>query len=82
MLFLFDVTGSMRYAIEGVKRDASAMVDGIKKEFPGASFRTGLIGYRDRYDRQRFLHYDFNEDIDDFKRFMSSHVRATGETGS
>ena len=77
-MFVFDITGSMRYAINNVKDQSLRMVDEIKRKYPDSTFRVGFGGYRDRYDSQRYLTYGFTENINNFKSFMTHSVRATG----
>ena len=77
-MFVFDITGSMRYAINNVKDQSLKLVDEIKNEYPDSTFRVGFAGYRDRYDHQHNLTFEFTDDITDFKSFMTDSVRATG----
>ena len=46
LLFLFDITGSMGSQIDGVKRQASNLVDSINSEYSSCVFRIGFVGYR------------------------------------
>jgi hypothetical protein len=66
LCFLLDVTGSMDYAIEGVKEKIGDIVDDAYKKFPGINLQFGLVGYRDSGAPDQFPVVPFTDDVATF----------------
>lgn len=75
LLFIMDLTGSMRPYIEYVKKYLLNIVDGIVKECPGININIGYIGYRDYYET--YIDIDFTQDTNYIKSIISK-VYASG----
>ena len=60
LLFIVDITGSMRPYLEEIKEKIIEIIDGIVISCPGININLGFIGYRDFYED--YIDIDFTED--------------------
>ena len=60
LLFIVDITGSMKPFLEEIKEKIIQIIDGIVISCPGININLGFIGYRDFYEN--YIDIDFTED--------------------
>jgi mRNA-degrading endonuclease YafQ of YafQ-DinJ toxin-antitoxin module len=78
MCFMLDATGSMSSYISEAKSVIHRIIDKLKNRFQDFELRAAFVGYRDHADGpKRVTVFDFDQNIDSFKTFVSS-VEATG----
>ena len=76
--FMLDATGSMSSYIAEAKNVIHKVIDKLKQRFQDFELRAAFVGYRDHSDGpKRVTVYDFDQNIDSFKTFVSN-VEATG----
>lgn len=77
LCFLVDCTGSMQPWIAQVKASVMDIVDRLKDIFAEFYVRLAFVGYRDFEDAQRFVDFQFSDDIEQFKAFVDK-IQAKG----
>ena len=76
VVFLIDTTGSMDTYINGVKDRAIEFSNIISSK--GASFKLGLIGFGDLYEKEKPSVYNFTADIAKFQKQVKNIPRTYG----
>ena len=76
VVFVIDTTGSMDTYINGVKDRAIEFSNIISSR--GASFRLGLIGFGDLYEKEKPSVYNFTNDITKFQKQVKNIPRTYG----
>ncbi len=76
IVFLIDTTGSMDTYINGVKDRAIEFSNIVSGK--GASFKLGLIGFGDLYEREKPSVYNFTDDIAKFQKQVKNIPRTYG----
>ena len=76
VVFVIDTTGSMDTYINGVKDRAIEFSNIISSR--GASFRLGLIGFGDLYEKEKPSVYNFTSDISKFQKQVKNIPRTYG----
>ena len=59
LLFIMDITGSMKPYLEEAKKNIITIINDIIKECPGININLGFIGYRDYYEE--YIDIDFTQ---------------------
>ena len=78
IMFLVDCTGSMQTYINQVKNELNSIIDYILKNNPYVNIKISFVGFRDYKDSNRFEIFDFSNDIDALKTFISKIVAIGG----
>jgi molecular chaperone DnaK len=76
VLFLIDTTGSMDTYIKGVKDRAIQFSDILGSK--GSTYKLGLIGFGDLYEKEKPSVYNFTNDIQKFKNQVQNIPRTYG----
>ncbi|RUS31378.1 hypothetical protein BC938DRAFT_477935 [Jimgerdemannia flammicorona] len=73
VLFLLDITPSMKRLLQCLNHHFHEIVDTVKSQNPGITLRTALVGYRDACDglRRREAH-DFQDDPNETADFIAT----------
>lgn len=75
LLFIVDLTGSMKPYLNEIKEKIINIIDGIIVNCPGININLGFIGYRDFYED--YIDIDFTEDHNRLKDTISK-IRTSG----
>ncbi len=76
VVFLIDTTGSMDSYINGVKERAIEFSEILSAS--GASFKLGLIGFGDLYEKEKPSVYNFTDDVTKFQKQVKNIPRTYG----
>ena len=75
LLFIIDITGSMRHYLEEVKNNILSIINGIIEKCPGIDINLGFIGYRDF--GEEYTNIDFTKDHNYVKKIISN-IKTSG----
>jgi len=80
LLFMMDITSSMASIMKVMREKVVIMVQAIKKKYPAATIRIGVIGYRDEQlaIEDRFEIWEFSTNIADLKQWMKKKIVSLG----
>jgi len=76
IVFCIDTTGSMDTYIHGVKDRANEFAQILASK--GASFKLGLIGFGDLYEKEKPSVYNFTDDVAKFQKQVNNIPRTYG----
>ena len=76
LLFIVDITGSMKPYLEEIKEKIINIIDGIILNCPGIDINLGFIGYRDFYEN--YTDIDFTSDHKKLKDTISDVYTSGG----
>lgn len=76
LLFIVDITGSMKPYLEEIKEKIINIIDGIILKCPGIDINLGFIGYRDFYEN--YTDIDFTSDHKKLKDTISDVYTSGG----
>ena len=77
LLFIVDITGSMKPYLEEIKEKIINIIDGIILNCPGIDINLGFIGYRDFYEN--YTDIDFTSDHKKLKDTISDVYTSGGK---
>ena len=77
---MMDITSSMASIMKVMREKVVIMVQAIKKKYPAATIRIGVIGYRDEQlaIEDRFEIWEFSTNIADLKQWMKKKIVSLG----
>ena len=82
LLFVIDMTGSMKPYIEEAKKNIINIMDRIIKECPGVDINLAFIGYRDIYETTNndYINIDFTKNHQQLQNSIKN-IKASGGEG-
>ena len=76
LLFIVDITGSMKSYMNEVKKNIISVINGIIDKCPGIDINLGFIGYRDFYEK--YYDIDFTQEHENLKDMISEVYTSGG----
>ena len=80
LLFVMDITGSMKNYLEQAKKNVIDIINRILNECPGIDINLGYIGYKDFLDINDYVNIDFTKEYQTLQNKIKN-VQATGGEG-
>ena len=80
LLFVMDITGSMKNFLEDAKKNVINIINQIILECPGIDINLGFIGYRDvpEIERKEYVDIEFTKEYEQLKNSIKDVIAAGG----